>query len=93
MCCDLVEKFRQSNEQCLGVGDIRRWGTPSINDRPIHTDDAGLDLRATDIDRQDVLHERHRRAASDQPPRTVGRTPGKRQTLYADSAVPIVEAV
>ena len=39
-CCDLVEKFRQSNEQCLGLGDIRRWGTPSINDRPIHTDDA-----------------------------------------------------
>ena len=24
------------------------------DDRPVHTDDAGLDLRATDIDRQDV---------------------------------------
>ena len=68
MCCDLVEKFRQSNEQGLGVGDIRRRRPPPIDDRPVHTDDADLDLRATDIDRQDVLHERHRRAASDQPP-------------------------
>ena len=91
MRCDLVDEFRQSNEQCLGVGDIRRWRTPSIDDRPVYIDDADLDLRATDIDRQDVLHERHRRAASVRPPRTGGRTPEKRQTLYADSAVPMVE--
>ena len=51
MCCDLVEKFRQSNEQGLGVGDIRRRCPSSINDRPVYTDDADLDLRATDIDR------------------------------------------
>jgi hypothetical protein len=51
MCCDLVEKFRQSNEQGLGVGDIRRRCPPPIDDRPVHTDDADLDLRATDIDR------------------------------------------
>jgi hypothetical protein len=39
-----------------------------------------------------MLHDRHRRAASDRPRRTVGRTPEQGQTLYADPAVLTVEA-